>query len=79
MTLNCTENWATFEKFSRRQMRVGSREDGRENGAAIAGWLSNHRSSMRQKAGITRKLGAQNLRRKINDLRQSPANEALDN
>jgi hypothetical protein len=34
---------------------------------------------MRQKAGITRKLGAQNLRRKINDLRQSPANEALDN
>jgi hypothetical protein len=79
MARSCTENWATFEKFSHRQIRVGSREDGRESGAAIAGWLSNHRPSMRQKAEITCKLGAQNLRSKINDLRQSSANEALDN
>ena len=58
-------------------MRVGSREDWHENGAAIVGWLSNHRLSMRQKAGITGKLGAQNLRSKINDLRQSSRTRLL--
>jgi len=34
---------------------------------------------MRQKAEITGKLGTQNLRSEINDLRQSAANAALDN
>ena len=77
MTRNCTENWATLEKIRNGKCALVRAETGAKMARQSKGGLSNHRSSMRQKAGITGKLGAQNLRRKINDLRQSSGTRLL--
>jgi hypothetical protein len=51
MSRNCTENWATFKKISRRQMRFGSRVNGREKVAASAGWLEQPQIEYAAKGG----------------------------